>query len=428
MASSPRTDQVPTGPTGENWARNHRYQSATLLRPTSLAELQEVVAVSPTIRALGSRHSFNDLADSRGSLVSLDSLPAEISIDESRRTVTAAAGLRYGDLASVLQDRGWALHNLASLPHISLAGATATGTHGSGDTNGTLAAAVAGIELVGADGELLRLARGDADFDGAVVSLGALGVLTSVTIDIQPSFQVRQDLFDGLPWSTFLSNFDAITSSAYSVSIFTDWLGDTIGTSWLKSRLLDAAPPEEFFGATRHVVGRHMLPDAPASNTTTQGGVAGPWNERLAHFKLGFTPSIGDEIQSEYLVPRANAVAAIEAMRTLGSRIAPLLLITELRTMCADTLWLSGAEGTDAVGIHFTWKPLAREVASILPDIEALLLPLGARPHWGKAFAATRADLEPLYPRMADFRALASRMDPEGKFRNEYLERCVFGG
>jgi xylitol oxidase len=426
MDSTHAAGQLATGGAGENWARSHRYEAAALLHPTSVAEVQEAVSASPLVRALGTRHSFSDLADTRGILLSLDRLPASIMIDESSRTVTAPAGLRYGDLATRLQERGWALHNLASLPHISLAGAIATGTHGSGDSNGTLAAAVAGIELVGADGGLVRLRRGDADFDGAVVSLGALGVLTSVTIDIEPSFEVRQDLYDDLGWESFLGNFDAITSSAYSVSVFTDWLGDTIGTTWLKSLVPGAAPPEQVFGARRQLVNRHMLADSPAVNTTTQGGVAGPWNERLAHFKLGFTPSNGDEIQSEYLVPRGNAIAAIEAVRTIGDRIAPLLLITELRTMSADSLWLSGAEGTDAVGIHFTWKPLHREVARLLPAIEALLLPLGARPHWGKVFAASREQLEPLYPRMREFRQLAARMDPAGKFRNAFLDRCVF--
>jgi xylitol oxidase len=357
--------------------------------------------------------------------VSLAGIDPDVVIDADAGTVTVGAGARYGDLAPLLHERGWALHNLASLPHISIAGAVATGTHGSGDANGTLAAAVSGLELVTATGELLRLRRGDPDFDGAVVSLGALGIVTRVTLDIQPTFDVRQDLYDDLEWTALLSHFDEVTGSAYSVSLFTDWLGDTIGTAWLKSRADAAAPPARLLGAARQVVERHMLPDQPASNVTTQGGVVGPWSDRLAHFKLGFTPSNGDELQSEYLVPRRNAVAAIEAVRALGPRIAPLLLITELRTMAADSLWLSGAYGEGAVGIHFTWKPLGAEVTALLPTIEEALLPLGARPHWGKVFTATRTQLEPQYPRLADFRALRDRLDPERKFGNAYLERTI---
>jgi len=411
---------------GHNWADSYTYQAALLLRPGSVEEVQDVVANEPRIRALGSRHSFTGLADSAGSLISLDGLPPRIDIDTKASTVTVSAGLRYGDIADELHQRGWALHNLASLPHISIAGAISTGTHGSGDRNGTLATAVAGLTLVTAAGEIVDLRRGDPDFDGAVVSLGALGVVTRVGLDIQPTFDVRQDLYDDLAWDALLGHFDGVTSSAYSVSVFTDWLGDSIGTTWLKSRMDVAAPPERLFGAARQSAERHMLPDQPPANVTQQGGVPGPWSDRLAHFKLGFTPSNGDEIQSEYLVPRRNAVAAIEAVRAIGARVAPLLLVTELRTMAADSLWLSGAYDTDAVGIHFTWKKLPAEVAALLPDLEAVLLPLGARPHWGKAFAADAAAIAGLYPRLPEFRALAARLDPDRKFGNAFLERTVY--
>lgn len=411
---------------GENWARNYRYRASSLARPTSVEEVQGIVAAADRVRALGSRHSFNDLADTTGTLLSLERIDAPPVVDEAARTVTVDGGARYGDVATALQDAGWALHNLASLPHISVAGAVATGTHGSGDGNGTLAAAVAAVEIVTANGEITTLRRGEPDFDGAVVSLGALGVVTRVTLDIEPTFDVRQDLYDGLSFSALLADFDAVTSSAYSVSLFTDWLGDTVGTTWLKTRADAAEPPERLFDAVRQPTGRHMLPDQPVTNVTQQGGVVGAWNDRLAHFKLGFTPSNGDELQSEYLVPRRNAVEAIEAVRALGSRIAPLLLVTELRTMRADRLWLSGAYETDAVGIHFTWKPLEAEVRALLPDIEALLLPLGARPHWGKVFTAGRDAIDALYPRLGDFRALAARLDPDRKFSGPFLERVVY--
>jgi xylitol oxidase len=411
---------------GVNWARNYEYTAAGLVRPASVAEVQDAVASSPRIRALGSRHSFTDLADSPGTLLSLDLLDAPIEIDEENRSVTVGGGVLYGNLATVLQAAGWALHNLASLPHISVAGAIATGTHGSGDANGNLSSAVSALEIVTASGELLTPRRGDPDFDGAVVALGALGIVTRVTLDIQPTFDVRQDLYDDLSFAELLVNFDAITSSAYSVSLFTDWLGDSLRTVWIKSRMDAPAPPERLFGAERQSTERHMLADQPPSNVTQQGGIAGPWSDRLAHFKLGFTPSNGDELQSEYLVPRRNAIEAIEAVRSLGPRIAPLLLVTELRTMAADSLWLSGAYETDAVGVHFTWKPLGAEVRALLPEIEALLLPLGARPHWGKVFTAEVGQVESLYPRFDDFRALAARLDPQRKFGNAFLERAVY--
>ena len=419
MAYSETDDQ----PAGQNWAQSHSFGAEILQRPTDASQVRELILRGGPVRALGTRHSFTDLADTAGRLVSVERLDTDLVIDEDAQTASFSPGVRYGDLATQLQSRGWALHNLASLPHISVAGAVATGTHGSGDRNGNLASAVAAIEFIDGTGELVRLGRGDADFDGAVVSLGALGIATRVTLDIQPTFDVRQDLYNDLPWDAAIANFDAITSSAYSVSLFTRWVGETIEIAWLKSRMDDPVPPTEFFGATLQTVDEHMLPDQPATNTTQQGGVPGPWNDRLAHFKLGFTPSNGDELQSEYLVPRTNILAALAAVRELGPRIAPLLLVTEIRTMIADRLWLSGAYDTDAVGIHFTWKKLPTEVGELLPDIEAVLLPLGARPHWGKVFAAGVDQLEPLYSRLDDFRALAGKYDPKGLFRNNFLTR-----
>lgn len=405
---------------GTNWAGYHEYRASTLHRPTTVEQLQDVVAAAPRIRALGTRHSFNDLADS-AELVSLEAIDPGIVIDPDTETVSFSAGLRYGDLATVLQEAGWALRNLASLPHISVAGAIATGTHGSGDRNGTLSRAVSGLEFVTATGELRAITPVDPDFDGAVVALGALGVLSRVTLDIEPTFDVRQDLYEGLSWDALLENYDAITSRAYSVSVFTDW--QQITSVWLKTRMDVGRPPRDLYGAKPLTEGRHMIDEMPASNTTQQGGVPGPWNERLAHFKLGFTPSSGEELQTEYLVPRRHAVQAIEAVRALADRITPHLHVTELRSMAADSLWLSGAYETDAVGIHFTWHKNPDAVLPLLPVIEDALAPFDARPHWGKLFHSVRKDL---YPRRGDFVELADRMDPTGKFRNDYLERFVF--
>lgn len=408
---------------GTNWAGSHVYAAPSFVEPTSVDELQRVVASSQKARVLGSRHSFNDLADTAGTLIGTSRLPHALEvIDED--TIAVAPWMTYGAIAARLKPLGLALHNLASLPHISVAGAIATGTHGSGDRNANLAGAVAGMTFLTADGSQRTLRPIDLEFDGAVVSLGALGVLTSVLLDVEPAFEVRQDLWQGLTWDALLANLDTVTSAAYSVSVFTNWLGDDVGTVWLKS-LVPGKVRGELFGATRAPVELHPLPEADAGPTTQQGGVPGLWSDRLPHFRMEFTPSNGEEIQTEYLVPRVNAVAALTALRGLASRIAPLLHITELRTMKADSLWLSGAYDTDALNIHFTWKKLPTEVAAILPDLEALLLPLGARPHWGKWFAAGHEQLRPLYPRFDDFRALAQEWDPAGKFRNAYLERAL---
>jgi len=405
---------------GTNWSGHHTYGATVVHHPRTVEEVQAVVTAAPRIRALGSRHSFNDIADAV-ELVSLDALEPAVVIDEASETVCFSAGMRYGELGTALQNAGWALRNLASLPHISVAGAVATGTHGSGDRNGTLARAVSGIELVDATGSLRQISPVDPDFDGAVVSLGALGVVTRLTLDIEPTYQVRQDLYSGLEWSALLENFDAITGRAYSVSVFTDWV--SIGPVWLKSRTDAAAPPRSLFGAKPYASEVHMIAGMAATNTTPQLGVSGPWNERLAHFRLEFTPSNGDELQTEYLIPRRHAIDAIEAVRALASVITPLLHITEFRTMAADSLWLSCAYETDVVGIHFTWLNQPAAVLALLPRIEEALAPFSPRPHWGKLFH--RVD-RTLYPRIDDFKGLAKRLDPSGKFTNEWLERNVF--
>lgn len=409
-----------------NWAGNYEYRAERIARPETVEELRELVVGAPVVRALGSRHSFNDLADTPGLLVSTAGLPAAVRIDEASRTVTVGGGVRYGDLARELQEAGWALHNLASLPHISVAGAIATATHGSGDRNGNLATAVAGLRILNGSGELVDLRRGDEGFDGAVVGLGALGVVTEVTLDIRPTFDVRQRLFGGVPWDAVLGRFDELTSAAYSVSLFTTWDEPSVSLAWLKE--LDGAESaieDDFFGAPALTEARHMIPTMDVRNTTEQLGVAGPWSERLAHFRFEFTPSNGEEIQSEYLVPRARAVEAIEVVRALAPLVAPLLQITEIRTVAPDDLWLSSSYGTDVVGLHFTWVRDQAGVEAVLPQVEAALLPLGARPHWGKLYLDREGVVPSLYPRLADFAALAARFDPDARFRNPFLARLL---
>lgn len=409
--------------TGTNWAGNLTYRASALHEPTSLDELREVVSTAPLLRGLGSRHSFNPIADTTGVQVSVAGLPVVIEVDETARTVEVSAGLRYGELVEELDRAGWALHNLASLPHISVAGAIATGTHGSGDHNGSLASSVAGLEIVTADGSLLTVRRGDPDFDGMVVSLGRLGIVTRVVLDIVPTFQVRQDIFEGVPWDALTGQIDAITASAYSVSVFTDW-DDGGGQAWLKSRA-DVPPPPDFFGATPAVRAVHPLPHESAEFTTVQLGEPGPWWDRLPHFRLGFTPSHGEELQSEYLVPRFHAAAAIDAVRALGPRIRPLLFISELRTVAADDLWLSPSHDVDCLAIHFTWQMDVPAVGALLPVLDDALAPFAARPHWGKVFETSSERLDLAYPRIGEFRALAERLDPTGKLANEITSQWL---
>jgi xylitol oxidase len=412
---------------GNNWAGNYTYGATVLHRPTSLAQLQEIVATAPRLRVLGSRHSFTDIADS-AELVSLEAMTdGDLVVAPDRRTVTVDAGLRYGELAGALAEEGLALHNLASLPHISVAGAVATATHGSGVGNGNLATAVAALELVTSSGEIVRAARGDADFDGLVVGLGALGAVTRITLDVEPAFDVQQRVFESLPWNALYEHLGEITSAGYSVSLFTLFGGD-VDMVWVKSRTDAAGHPEgELFGAVEATGERHPIPGIDPTPATAQLGSPGLWSDRLPHFRMGFTPSNGDEIQSEYLLPRRHAVQAIEAVRSLGHRIRPLLQTCEIRTIAADQLWMSTAYGEPAIAFHLTWVQAQPAVEELLVELEGVLLPLGARPHWGKLFLADAAELAPRYAHHADFVDLVQRLDPRGAFGNAWLDRHVLG-
>lgn len=385
------------------------------LRPRTVDELQETVAASARIRPLGSRHSFNRIADTDAVQVSVEQLPEVFRVNDDA-TVTVNAAVRYGELVDRLDEAGLALHNLASLPHISIAGAVATGTHGSGDRNGSLATAVAGLQIVTASAELIEVRRGDPDFDGMVVALGLLGVVTEVTLDVEPAYEVRQHVFEGLSWSAIQENFDTITSSAYSVSMFTDW-GDGASTTWLKSR--GDSVRTELFDARAATAGVHPLPGLSAELTTQQLGQPGPWWGRLPHFRLEFTPSSGEELQTEYVVPRVHALEAIDAVRALAPRVQPLLLVSEIRTIAADSLWLSPSHSVDCVALHFTWRQDIPGVTAFLPTLDDALAPFAARPHWGKLFETTPERLDHAYPQLGQFRELVERTDPTGKFTNE---------
>jgi xylitol oxidase len=413
-----------------NWAGNITFGAARTHTPSSVEQLRSLVAGSDRMRALGTGHSFNRIADTSGDLISTAGLPTTMDIDAAAGTVTLSAGVRYGELAEYLQASGYALHNLGSLPHISVVGACATGTHGSGVGNGSLAAAVAALRMVTADGELVDLARADGDFPGAVVALGALGIVTTVTVDVQPTYDVRQYVYEGLPFADGTQHLAEILGSGYSVSLFTDWTGAGFNQIWLKRRTDTgdvSTPPRQWFGATQADGPRHPVPGMAAANCTQQLGVPGPWHARLPHFRLEFTPSSGDELQSEYFVPRDRAVEALRALDAIRDRIAPVLRISEIRAIAADELWLSPAYGRDSVAMHFTWIGDTDAVTPVLGAIEERLADLEARPHWGKLFTTPPEVLSGLYERWSDFENLMSRYDPAGALRNDLLDRYFPG-
>ncbi|MEV6086116.1 FAD-binding protein [Streptomyces parvulus] len=410
-----------------NWAGNITYTAEELLRPRSPRALGALVAGSARLRVLGSGHSFNEIAQpgAGGVLLSLADLPSVVDVDTAARTVRVGGGVRYAELARRVHARGLALPNLASLPHISVAGSVATGTHGSGVGNGSLASAVREVELITADGSALTIARGDGRFGGAVTSLGALGVVTSLTLGLEPAYEVEQHVFTEMPLAGLdTATFEAVMASAYSVSLFTDWRAPGFRQVWLKRRTDQPLP--EFPYAKPAVDRMHPVPGMPAVNCTEQSGVPGPWHERLPHFRADFVPSSGAELQSEYLMPREHALAALHAMDAIRDVVAPVLQTCEIRTVAADAQWLSPSYGRDTVAAHFTWVEDTTAVLPVVRELERALAPFAARPHWGKVFTTPSAELRALYPRLDDFRSLARALDPAGKFGNAFV-RGVLG-
>ena len=400
-----------------NWAGNVSFGAARFHQPDSVAELQRIVALSSRVRALGTGHSFNLIADTTGGLISLARLPTIIAVDAERARVTVSADVTYGELASQLHGAGYALANLASLPHISVAGACATGTHGSGDSTGNLATAVAAIEMVTADGELVTIERGADDFAGAVVALGALGIMVSLSLDIEPTYYVSQHVYEDMRLDQLDEHFDEIFAGGYSVSLFTTWRDPLISQTWVKQRVTEPGEPlAVWFGAKLASGSRHPVPGHSPVHCTQQLGVPGPWHQRLPHFRLDYTPSAGRELQSEFLLPRSAAVPAIQAIDQISDLVATVLQISEIRTIAADDLWLSPSYGRDSVGLHFTWIDDMRAVAPVIALVEEHLAPFDPRPHWGKLFATPGR-----YDRLPDFLRLMQRYDPAGKFRNNFI-------
>jgi len=414
-----------------NWAGNIEYSTENLYAAKSVSEVQGLVRKQSKLKVLGTRHCFNTIADSKDEFLSLNPMEEVVALDAAGRTVTVDAGVTYGQLAPYLHEKGFALHNLASLPHISVAGAISTGTHGSGENNGNLSAAVAGLQMVTAAGDVLQLSRKkDGEiFRGAVVGLGALGAITRITLDIQPTYQVRQWVYENMPLEAATAHFDEVQASGYSVSLFTDWRNKNVNEVWIKTRVgggKEFEAQREFFGAKLATRNLHPIPAISAENCTEQMGVPGPWYERLPHFKMGFTPSAGKELQSEFFVPRKDAVEAILAVEMLQEKIGPHLMITEIRTIAADRLWMSPCYQRESVAIHFTWQPDWPAVKALLPEIENVLAPFQARPHWGKLFTVPPAEIRARYQRLLEFVELARKNDPQGKFRNDFLDTYIF--
>lgn len=413
-----------------NWAGNYTYSTDNLVTPKTVEELQRLIKSYNKVKGLGTMHCFNGIADSKFNQISTAQLNKVISLDKETQTVTVESGIKYGEFCEYLDQNGFALHNLASLPHISVAGACSTSTHGSGINNGSLASAAVALEMVNGKGEVVTLTKekNREEFLMAIVSLGALGIITKVTLNLLPTFKMKQVVYQNLPMAALEKDFEKIMSSGYSVSLFTDWKNKNVSEVWIKvksNEVKDFAP--EFYGAKLANKNLHPIESADPINCTDQLGVDGAWYERMPHFKMGFTPSSGKELQAEYFVPIKDAYQAFMAVEKLNEKVAPLLFITEIRTIAADDIPMSPFYKKTCLAIHFTWKQEVDAVMAVLPEIEKALEPFGARPHWGKIFTLPPQVLQARIERLNEFKSLMLKHDPEGKFRNDFIDSSLFG-
>jgi xylitol oxidase len=432
FCSTPDKKQMPAEITEArmNWAGNLQYSTDSFYQPESLEELQELVRINDKIRPLGTKHCFNSIADSKFNQASVRQFERMLSIDRDKMTATVDAGASYGQFCTELYEKGFALHNLASLPHISVAGAVATATHGSGVNNGNLGTAVSAIEFIDAQGTVQYLSReqNKEQFGGVITHLGALGVITKLTLDLQPAYEVQQTVYQYLPVNNLLANFKEVMSRGYSVSLFTDYQLDTVNQVWIKSKVGETSVsiPDEYYGARKADRNLHPIVELSAVNCTEQMGVPGPWYDRLPHFKMDFTPSSGKELQSEFFVPMAHAAEAFEVIQSLKDKIGPVLMISEIRSIAADDQWMSPFYQQDSVAFHFTWEQDKAGVAAVLPLIQDGLEPFGVKPHWGKVFTIEPERLQSLYPNLSRFKEVVAKYDSNGKFRNEFLDRLLY--
>lgn len=410
-----------TRPAGATWSGNHRYRASETLLPATSDELAEALASVDTVRVQATRHTFNDVGDSARTLISLERMPTRVALVDDRVRVEGL--VTFAQLAPVIEAEGRALHNLGSLPHISVAGATATGTHGSGVRNGNLSSAVRAVEIMDAAGDTHRVDQAHEWFPAAALSLGALGVVTAIELQTEPTYEVTQQAYTGVAWDDIAGDPERVFGGSRSVSVFTTWGDPSHDLVWAKSD--DGAPDwvEELGG--RPVGDDIHLGRIRTVDNTTVRATAGPWHTRLPHFRADALPSDGDEIQTEYFVPMASAREALAAVRAIAPAFDAQLLVTELRTVAADELWLSPAYQRDVMVIHFTWRNDTGGVLGVLPHIEAALSPFDVRPHWGKAFTMSGEAVRATLPRVDDFLAVARAADPRGVFRNDFLRRTL---
>jgi xylitol oxidase len=438
---------------------------------------------------MGRGHSFNDICDTRGTLINLTRKMSEVlALDEAAGTLRVQGGITYTQMFEHLRHTEWALPNTASMPHFSLAGAISTGVHGSSgvDASGrpplaNLGSAVRALTFVVHDGSVVRYSRDDTDggarLDAAICGLGCLGVVAEAELQLVPTYNVAQACYHDIPAQALVDNFMDLLAAHDSLSCFVDWRLHNVRWLWARrfvaagdtavpaypAALLGGRLEERSFGrrgadgvyrgslATVTGLWSDVLPfNMPALATREELALEGGRGRRSARESERVTrfddSAEMDEIQAEYFVPLSAAVPALEVTYTVAQRWtqtaegaaggAPICKHCELRVVRGDGQLLSTARGRDSLVIHFSFAANTADGAGNMPlamawcaELEAALRPWDVRPHWGKLFAMGRAELRRLYGAAAldAFATLCAEHDPNGRFVNDWAARLVLG-
>jgi FAD-linked oxidoreductase len=416
-----------------NWARTASCAPAAFARPRSEDELREVLRGAKRAKVVGGGHSWSDAACTDGVLISLDALDEVVSIDD--RKVTVEAGIRLDALNEELARRGLALGVIGSIARQSVAGAIATGTHGSGPRHGSLASLVCGLRLMLADGSVRDLAPGDDLFDAALVSLGALGVDTRVTLACEPAFRL-EELAGPVAFDEAIERIPRLARDEAYVKLW--WLPHTDVVQIYRYRRTEEPATSRAFVRwfDQHVVNRIVFAAAlrfsgwfPASIPRINALVRALYfrpTRRIARSDLALTiamPPLHEEV--EYAIPIERAAEALRGMRALIERERLRVnFVVELRFVAADRAWMSPAYGRDSAYVG-AYMARAEGIDRYFAAFEREMIALGGRPHWGKQFSLGAAQLRDLCPNHARFRALRDSLDPGRLFDNGFLRRVL---
>ncbi|WP_419819330.1 D-arabinono-1,4-lactone oxidase [Glaciibacter flavus] len=432
-----------TGATWRNWARTEKVRPLRVERPTSAGAVQRAVQAAAHsglgVKAVGAGHSFTGIAVAPGVQLDLTDLSGIIDVDHARARVTFAAGTRLHRLPALLKPYGLALTNMGDIDRQSIAGATSTGTHGTGGRFGGIATQIRALTLVTADGELLRVSETENAelLPAAALGLGALGIIVDVTLQLEPAY-LLQAVERPEPLDAVLESYLERCSDSDHFEFY--WFPHTAtGLTKTNTRLPGDAErrPLGRFGrwVDDEVIANGAYRALCAVGTLAPASV--PATARLAERVSGnrdFTdhsPSVFVTNRTvrfremEYALPRAEIPAAVREIRALiESRGWRISFPIEVRAAAADDLWLSTATGRESgyIAVHRYYR---EDPTEYFAAVEQILREHGGRPHWGKLHTLGSDELRTLYPRFDEFTALRDRLDPTGVFANRYLHRVL---